>query len=293
MIIQKASRKRARIRLAIQGPSGSGKTYGSLLVAYGLCSDFSKVCVIDTENSSAELYAHLGDYNTIQLAAPFPPEKFIDAIHTCEEAGMEVIIIDSASHEWDGMGGILDIHSNIPGNSFTAWAKVTPRHNAFVQCILNCNCHVITTVRSKQDYVLSEKNGRQVPEKVGLKGIQKDGYEYESTVVFEVNLHHKANVSKDRTELFIGEHEITLNESIGERLRNWCAEGRAVTVDEVSQRIADCMSINDLLHLYRIFPQYKEVLKADFEQRKRQIIINQQIQTDLTKPETLSSNGVH
>jgi hypothetical protein len=293
MIIQKASRKRAKIRLAIQGPSGSGKTYGALLVALGLCNDFTKVCVIDTENSSAELYAHLGEYNTIQLAAPFPPEKFIEAIQVCEVAGMEVIIIDSASHEWDGIGGILDIHSNIPGNSFTAWAKVTPRHNAFVQCILNCSCHVITTVRSKQDYVLSDKNGRQVPEKVGLKGIQKDGYEYESTVVFEVNLNHRASVSKDRTELFIGQHEITLNESVGERLKNWCAEGKSITVDEVSQRIGDCKSIGELLNLYHIFPQYKEVLKPEFEQRKRQIIIHQQVQTDLTNPQNLSSNGVH
>ena len=64
MQIQKASRKKAKMRLTIQGPSGSGKTYGALLIAYGLCNDLSKVCVIDTENSSAELYAHLGDYNT-------------------------------------------------------------------------------------------------------------------------------------------------------------------------------------------------------------------------------------
>jgi Rad3-related DNA helicase len=66
MLLQKASRKRAKIRMSIQGPSGSGKTYGALLIAYGLSGDLSKVCIIDTENSSAELYAHLGDYNTLQ-----------------------------------------------------------------------------------------------------------------------------------------------------------------------------------------------------------------------------------
>ena len=249
MNLSKATRKRAKMRLSIQGPSGSGKTYGALLVAYGLCGDWTKIAVIDTEHSSAELYAHLGEYNTLQLSAPFNPEKFIEAIGLCERDQMEVIIIDSSSHEWDGMGGILDIHSQIPGNSFTAWSKVTPRHNAFVQSILNCSCHVITTVRSKQDYVLTDKNGRQVPEKVGLKGIQKDGYDYEATIAFEVNLHHQASVSKDRTELFIGQHEIVLNAEVGKRLKAWCEQGVCVTVDEITGRIGDCKSIQELLSL--------------------------------------------
>jgi len=293
MQLQKASRKNAKIRLALQGPSGSGKTYSALLLAYGLCGDWSKIAVIDTENSSAELYAHLGEYNTLQLSAPYNPEKFIEAIRVCEIEQMEVIILDSASHEWDGIGGILDIHSHIPGNSFTAWAKVTPRHNSFVQGILYSSCHVITTVRSKQDYVLTDKNGKQVPEKVGLKGIQKDGYEYESTVVFEIDLHHRATVSKDRTELFVGQHEIVLNEEIGQRLKNWCAQGKAVTVDEVTSRIGDCISIQELLNLYKIFPQYKEVLKPEFEQRKRQILIHQEIKPQLSQPENFSTNGIH
>ena len=83
---------------------------------------------------------------------------------------MEVIIIDSISHEWEGSGGILDIHAGMAGNSFTNWGKLTPRHNAFIQTILQTNKHIIGTIRSKQDYVLNEKNGKQVPEKVGLKG---------------------------------------------------------------------------------------------------------------------------
>jgi hypothetical protein len=293
MQLHKASRKNAKIKIAIQGPSGSGKTFSALLLAHGLCGDWSKIAVIDTENSSAELYAHLGEYNTIQLSAPFNPEKFMEAIHVCETEQMEVIILDSASHEWDGMGGILDIHSHIPGNSFTAWSKVTPRHNAFVQSILNSSSHVITTVRSKQDYVLNDKNGRQVPEKVGLKGIQKDGYEYESTVVFEVDLRHRATVSKDRTELFIGQHEIILNVEVGQRLKDWCNQGQAVTVDEVSCRIGECKSLADLLSLYQIFPQYKQVLKPEFEQRKRQILIQQEVTTQLSNPENIYTNGAH
>lgn len=291
MQLQKASRKNARIKIAIQGPSGSGKTFSALLLAHGLCGDWTKIAVIDTENSSAELYAHLGEYNTIQLSAPFNPEKFIEAIRVCEMEQMEVIILDSSSHEWDGMGGILDIHSHIPGNSFTAWSKVTPRHNAFVQTMLTSSCHVITTVRSKQDYILTDKNGRQVPEKVGLKGIQRDGYEYDSTILFELDLHHRATVSKDRTELFVGRHEVTLNVEVGQRLKNWCEQGTVVPIDEVSGRIGDCKSIQELLNLYQLFPQYKEVLKPEFEQRKRQILIQQEVRNQLTDSVVFATNS--
>ena len=104
-------------------------------------ADWSKIAVIDTENHSADLYSHLGDYNVLQLDKPFTPERYIKAIDVCDQAGMEVIIIDSVSHEWEGSGGILDMHGNMPGNSFTNWAKMTPRHNAFVQKILQTGCH--------------------------------------------------------------------------------------------------------------------------------------------------------
>ena len=158
--LRKAQRKQSRMKLGIQGPSGSGKTYSSLLLAYGLIEDWSKVAVIDTENHSSELYSHLGGYNVLTLKEPFSPERYIEAIETCEKAGMEVIIIDSISHEWEGNGGILEVHSKMTGNSFTNWHKVTPRHNAFVQKILQSSAHIIATIRSKQSFVLSEKNGK-------------------------------------------------------------------------------------------------------------------------------------
>ena len=292
MILQKASRKRAKIRMSIQGPSGSGKTYGALLIAYGLCGDLSKVSVIDTENSSAELYAHLGDYNTLQLTSPFSPEKFIDAIKVCETAGMEVIIIDSASHEWDGLGGILDIHAAIPGNSFTAWSKVTPRHNSFIQAMMQSPCHLITTVRSKQEYILADKNGRQVPEKVGMKGIQKDGYEYDSTLAFELTLNHSALVSKDRTGLFTGKHDIQLTPEVGRKIREWCDQGIETSVDDVNGRIGSSKSLQELLQIYHNFPQFQGALKPEFEKQKRQIIIGQQVQTQLSN-QPISENGIH
>ena len=201
MELRQAKRKNAKMKLALQGSAGSGKTYSALLMASGM-TDWSKIGVVDSENNSAELYSHLGDYNVLQLEKPFTPERYIKAIEVCEQAGMEVIIIDSITPEWDGPGGILSIHGAMAGNSFTNWNNVKPLHNKFVQKILESNCHIICTVRTKTDYAMTEKNGKVVPEKVGLKGIQNDAIEYEFTIVFDLDIKNFATASKDRTGLF-------------------------------------------------------------------------------------------
>jgi hypothetical protein len=221
-IIRKAQRKQARIKMGLQGPSGSGKTYSPLLIGYGLTEDWSKIAVIDTENHSADLYSNLGNYNVLSLQQPFSPERYIEAITACENAGMEVIIIDSISQEWEGRGGILEVHGNMTGNSFTNWNKVTPRHNAFVQKILQSSCHLIATIRSKQDYVLSEKNGKYVPEKVGLKGITREGLDCEFTLVLELDIKHNATATKDRTGIFMDKPPWVITNATGQRIKSWC-----------------------------------------------------------------------
>jgi len=222
MEIRKSERRQVKIKLGIQGPSGSGKTFSSLLIAYGLTGNWSKIAVIDTENYSADLYAHLGNYNVLTLSAPFTPERYIEAIKICEEAGMEVIIIDSVSHEWEGVGGILETHSNMMGNSFTNWSKLTPRHNAFIQALLQSPAHIIASIRAKQDYVLNERNGKYVPEKVGLKGVTREGMDYEFTIVFDLDIKHYASATKDRTGLFMDKPHFVITDKTGERIKSWC-----------------------------------------------------------------------
>ncbi|RYE28426.1 MAG: AAA family ATPase, partial [Sphingobacteriales bacterium] len=186
--------------------------------------------------------------------------------------GIEVIIIDSVSHEWEGSGGILDIHSNMQGNSFTNWSKLTPRHNAFVQAILQSPCHIIGTVRTKQEYVLSEKNGKQVPEKIGLKGVTKEGLDYEFTLVFELDIKNNATATKDRTSLFIGKPEFKVTSEIGGIILNWCNQTSLQDGEiDVKQRINGCRSIAELLQFYQTNPQYKETYQDDFTKRKRQL----------------------
>lgn len=266
MNLQTAERKQAKIKMGLMGPSGSGKTYSSLLIAFGMTKDWSKVAVIDTENHSADLYAHLGNFNVLALEKPFTPEKYIEAIEVCEKAGMKVIVIDSISHEWEGSGGILDIHGAMIGNTFTNWSKVTPRHNDFVQKLLQSPCHIIATIRSKQDYVLSEKNGKMVPEKVGLKGVTREGLDYEFTVVLDLDIKHQATASKDRTNLFMDKPSFLITERVGEMIKEWCLAG--MTVDSVKDLIKAAGSVEELRNILRKYPDYRSRIESLAVQRK-------------------------
>jgi len=231
-MFKKAERKRAKLRLALFGPSGSGKTYSALLVAQGIGS---KIALIDTENGSASLYAHLCDFDVCELAPPFTPQKYIDAIHAAERAGYDVIVIDSLTHAWAGQGGLLEQVDARKGrgNDFTAWRDVTPQHNKLVDAMVQSGCHIIATCRTKQEYVLVDevKNGKTVkaPKKVGMAPVQRDGMEYEFTVVFELDVdRHIASASKDRTSLFDGEYFVPSIET-GQRLKSWLDTGKDET----------------------------------------------------------------
>lgn len=263
MQLRQSSKKQAKIKLAIQGCAGSGKTYSSLLLAKGLSNDWSKIAVIDSENNSADLYSHLGNYNVLSLQGDFSPENYMEALEICERAGMEVIIIDSMSQCWDYL---LECHSNMQGNSFTNWGKITPRQNALVQKILQSNSHIISTLRTKQDYVLNEKNGKLVPEKVGLKAVMRDGIDYEFTIVFDVDMKHNAIASKDRTGLFMGKPEFIINSTTGANILKWCNDG--INVDAVKELIQGAKTIDELSKIYHQYPDWHPLLTADFINRK-------------------------
>lgn len=269
MEIIKAQRTQAVIKMALQGPSGSGKTMGSLLLAYGLVGNWNHIAVIDTENNSSHLYSHLGSYNVLSLKEPFSPERYIEAIGDCEKAGMKAIIIDSISQEWEGAGGIIESHGNMAGNSFTNWNRMTPRHNAFVQKMLQSPCHVILTIRSKQDYVLTDKNGKMVPEKVGMKGVTRDGMDYEVTIVFDIDIKHLATSSKDRTNLFSNPMPFLISEQTGTKIKKWCL-GEDL-LKNIELQIKDAKSVLDLRNILIKYPTLRDKVEPLCQQRKNEI----------------------
>jgi hypothetical protein len=222
--LKKAQRKQVKLRLNLSAPSGAGKTMSALKIAKGLCNDWSKVAVIDTENGSASLYSHLGDFNIIDLQPPFTPEKYIEAINICTLAGMEVIIIDSSTHEWNCLleENELLAQASFRGNTWSAWSKTTPRHDRFVNAVLNCTSHVITCTRSKMETI---QEGGKV-KKVGMKDMQREGWEYELTVSLNIERDtHLATASKDRTNLFEGQLPFLITEETGKLIKQWCESG--------------------------------------------------------------------
>lgn len=225
MKLERASKSKSYMRVALQGASGSGKTYSALRLAFGM-SKGTDIAIIDTENGSAHLYSSLGNYQVVQLSAPYTPERYIEALELCVKHQVGVVIIDSLSHEWEGHGGILEMHGASSGsNSFANWARITPRHNALVQYMLSLPMHVIATLRSKQEYTLQKDDrGRAVPQKIGMKPVQRDGIDYEFTTVLQVTMDHKATAAKDRTGLFPLDTPFLITEEVGKRLLAWAED---------------------------------------------------------------------
>ena len=239
MAFVKAKKEKIWTKVLLGGSSGSGKTYSALRLATGLAKKCgSGIAAIDTEAGRIRYYANEFDFSDMQLTEPFTPEKYIEAINEAVNSGFKVLIIDSISHEWNYC---VDIHDKMPGNSWTNWSKITPRHDAFMEKILQAPIHIIATVRGKDEYVLEEKNGKQTPKKVGLGFKQRDGVEYNYTATFNIAQDtHIAEATKDNTHIFEGRYEV-LTEKDGEALYDWANTGEdfAFNISKAQQDIID------------------------------------------------------
>lgn len=220
---QKAKKEKIWLKILLGGASGSGKSYSALRLATGIANKTgSRIAAIDTEAGRIRYYANEFDFDDQQLDEPYTPEKYIEAINDAIEGGYQILIIDSISHEWNYC---VETHDKMPGNSYTNWAKITPRHDLFMEKVLQCPLHIIATVRGKDEYVLEEKNGKQTPKKVGLGYKQRDGVEYNYTATFNIAQDtHIAESTKDNTHIFEGRYEV-LTEKDGEALYNWANSG--------------------------------------------------------------------
>jgi hypothetical protein len=292
-LFQRAERKKAKLRLSIDGPSGSGKTYSSLMVAGGLVED-GKIFLIDTERDSATLEVGkpgIPDFEHATLTPPYTPEKYRQYITAAIEEGADIIIIDSLSHAWSGSGGVLDMHDTATkaqrgGNSWAAWREVTPEHNALVDAILQAESHIICTMRTKTAWeIVDDGSGKKKPIKIGLKPEQREGMEYEFTLVLDLAIEgHVATASKDRTSLFDGKHFIPSYDT-GAELADWLDNGRdpvevssALLVD-LKAKVDEIEAVPHLENWWkkhtpeinRLLPADKEALTAHCSNRKKEI----------------------
>ena len=281
-MFKKAERKQAKLRLALAGPSGSGKTYSALLLAMGLGG---RIAVIDTEHGSASLYADLVDFDAMELHAPYSPERYIEAIVAAEQAGYDTLIIDSYSHEWTGSGGCLEqnetvAHQKFRGNTWAAWNETTPRHRKLTDKILTSSMHIICTMRSKTETVQGE--GKKIL-KLGMKSEQRDGTDYEFTVVLDLTHDgHTATASKDRTKLF--DQPEMISADTGRRLLAWLNSGlnpedraKELLVDAIADihQAVDMAALESAYNAGRVivhgFDNLKPALVAAKEIRKAEL----------------------
>lgn len=223
-LFQKAVKHDAKLRLAIAGPSGSGKTYSALAIATALGGP---IAFVDTEHGSASKYADTFDFDVAEMHAPYHPDKFIEAIDSAAKAGYKVIILDSMTHAWNGEGGLLELveqatkRQKTP-NSYTAWHDVTPIQNRLIEAIVTANIHLIATMRSKQEYVQEkDNNGRSTIRKVGMAPIQRDGFEYEFDVFFDMDIDNNAVVTKTRCSALTGSVIAKPGAQVAKILKDW------------------------------------------------------------------------
>lgn len=248
--IQTLTKRKARLRMALVGPTGSGKTFTALLFARALTD--GKILVVDTERSSAALYADQfnkdGRVDVVEMPN-FAPATYVEAIELAAREGYGAIIIDSLSHAWMGKDGALEQVDKIAkrsqsGNSFNAWREVTPMHNALVDAMLLAPLHVIACMRAKTEYVVETgANGKSAPRKVGLAPIQRDGMEYEFDIVADMDFENNFIVTKTRMAALTGLVENKPKAAVAERIRAWLESG------EEAAKLTDARAAFENFHL--------------------------------------------
>ncbi|MDR0451296.1 MAG: ATP-binding protein [Treponema sp.] len=229
MAFTKAERTNLYLRCALFGPSGSGKTMTALRMAKGIADKMGvPFAVIDTEARSASKYADRFAF-TVDNLEKKTVDDYIASMNECVRLGFKVLVIDSLTHAWRELTEEVDriAEKSTSKNSFSPWAKVNPKQKRFIEAILNFPGHIIATMRSNTEWVVGDKNGKSVPEKVGLKPEQGKGIEFEFDLLVELDQKHQAVVTKDRTGKFQDEAIDKPGEAFGADLYDWLSAGTA------------------------------------------------------------------
>lgn len=249
MIPKKARREKQKAVIGYIGPSGSGKTVSALLTAYGMMKEaypeaseeevWEKIGVADTEHGRSLLYANetfgesrVGEFLHIDFEPPYSTARYNEAVQALKNAGCEVVIIDSLSHNWQGEGGIIETHANMSGNSFQNWGKLSTETTDLIKTLTRNNVHILCTLRTKTEYVIEPNDkGKSAPRKIGTKPMQKDELEYEFMINFNIGIDHIAETTKDNTRLFEGSTSV-IGEAAGRKLYKWLELGVDIKAEE-------------------------------------------------------------
>lgn len=255
MAFVKAVREKVYAKVLITGPSGCGKSMGAEEIATGMyrkCGG-AGIAYIGTEGDRDKLYAqgkskhgdYTFEYDLLQLSDPFTTDKYIAAINEAIDAGYKVCIIDGLSAEWKWLN---DTHDKMPGNSFTNWGKLKPKHRQLIDKILAAPMHIICCARGKDEWLLEDRNGKSIPKKVGMGSQTDKDISYEMMLSLQVEQDtHLAHADKDNTGLWPETRYAVITAKDGEALYEWCEKGEQPAPKvEIQKNVAPVVADDDL-----------------------------------------------
>lgn len=228
--IQKVQREGARTLIILCGVSGCGKTFSAIQLAYGMANgDASKVGLLDTENGRGKFYADTVPQPFLygELRPPFSPQRYIQAIEEFAKTGIEVLIIDSGSHEFEGIGGVQDIAE--AGNPrMPNWNKAKSEHKKFMSAVLSSPMHIILCLRAREKAKPEKQivDGREkiVYVDLGLQPITEKNVVFEATASLML---HDQGKFQDAIKVpaalqgILGRGKGYLTEADGRAIRAW------------------------------------------------------------------------
>jgi hypothetical protein len=284
MQFKKATKTQSRLRMALIGPSGSGKTYTALAIATNLGD---RVAVIDTERGSASKYADQFSFDVLELES-FEPTNYVAAIGAAENAGYDVIVVDSLSHAWMGKGGALEqvdlAAKRNRGNSFAGWRDVTPQHNALVDAMLQCRTHLVVTMRTKTEYIIEEnQNGKKQPRKIGLAPVQREGLDYEFDVTGELDHDNNLMIDKTRCPALKGKVFQRAGSDVAAVLRQWLTDGAPAVEPPRMAQPSEPAWVTDVLAAIHGADTNEELQRAQGDAAKHKSEMTEAIRTRLYK----------
>ncbi|HWB36858.1 MAG TPA: AAA family ATPase [Rugosimonospora sp.] len=248
-----AAKEAVKARIALAGPAGSGKSYTALLFATQLAD---RVAAIDTEKGRLREHARRFKFDHV-VPDRFDPRDLTKLLAQAGAAGYGAVVVDSWSHYWMGTGGALefvDANTKPGGNKFSSgWNEYRPIENAMLDALLAYPGHVIVTMRVKTAYVVEQNaKGKSEPKKVGLKPEQREGVEYEFSIVGEIDRDHVLRVTKSTCEDLMDAEITKPGPETAAIIAEWCSDGTPSpdAIQYRDQALEPSMSAGDLRKLW-------------------------------------------
>jgi len=251
--------------IGLYAESGCGKTYGALLLAKGFAEDMAGVAMIETESGRGEIFADdpiVGGYQVWPIRDDFSPKSYEAAILAAGKAGFKVLIIDSASHEWEGAGGVLSMAAKNQDEGKTGvlvWQMPKLLHQRqFMLRLLGTPVPVvIVCMRAKypmQEVI--EKGKKKWIRSETLEPKQADDILFEMLVHAWIDQQHNLHVTKcskdELRQVFVEGQPITVE--TGQRLAEWSKGGKkpeptSEDKEFLKQAVLEISSAKDMIAL--------------------------------------------